>query len=51
MLLYKEYYRVEGIGGAGDRQMHSTLVQACDDIKNDIGQWNWRKGTNKRHIG
>lgn len=32
---------------------NSTMAQACDDIKNDIGQWSGRKvrkGTNRRNI-
>lgn len=32
---------------------NSTMVQACDGIKNDIGQWSRRKvrkGTNKINI-
>lgn len=32
---------------------NSTMVQAWDDIKNDIGQWSGRKirkGTNRRNI-
>lgn len=32
---------------------NSTMVQACDDMKNDIGQWSGRKvrkETNKRNI-